>query len=157
VGPKVLIVEDDVRIQQVLCVFLEYSGFEVCGVRDGEEAISVIPEFCPELIVLDLMMQPVSGWEVLHWLRASGQSALQAIPVLILTALTPLAKQVQGFEAGAVEYMTKPMQPSVMVERICTILSLSVEQRLQLQQRRMDEQRMRLEHVHESQAHGFSY
>ena len=156
-GPKVLIVEDDAGIQQVLCVFLEYSGFEVRGVGDGREAMSVIPEFCPQLIVLDLMMRPVSGWEVLRWLRTSGHPALQAIPVLILTALTPLAEQVQGFEAGAVEYITKPVQPSVIVEHICTILALSVEQRMLLQRRRMEEQREKLECVHESQADNFSY
>src|SRR5690242_3952475 len=82
---RILVVEDDADIQHVLCVYLKHSGFEVRGASDGQEAIAAIPEFNPQLIVLDLMMRPVDGWEVLHWLRARRQVAP---PVLVLTALT---------------------------------------------------------------------
>jgi DNA-binding response OmpR family regulator len=153
--PRILVTEDDADIRQVLCFFLKQSGFEVCTASDGREAIDIIPQFRPHLIVLDLMMQPTSGWEVLRWLRdncqGSDEALLPMIPVLVLTALTPLTKQVQGFEAGAVEYVTKPTQPSAIVKRIHTILALSTEQRAMLQRKRIDEQRGILERISASQ------
>jgi len=152
---KILVVEDDAAILQVLCVFLEFAEFEVLGISNGEEAIHVIPEFCPHLIVLDLMMQPVSGFEVLDWLRANHVTP--PLPVLVLTALTQLTEQVHGFEEGAVEYMTKPAQPSALVERIRSILSLSVEERNLLRQKRMDEQRKVVERVYAPQPDEFVY
>ena len=152
---KILVVEDDAAILQVLRVFLEFAEFEVLGISNGEEAIHVIPEFCPHLIVLDLMMQPVSGFEVLNWLRANRVTP--PLPVLVLTALTQLTEQVHGFEEGAVEYMTKPAQPSALVERIRSILSLSVEERNLLRQKRMDEQRRVVERVYAPQPDEFVY
>ena len=152
---KILVVEDDAAILQVLRVFLEFAEFEVLGISNGEEAIHVIPEFCPHLIVLDLMMQPVSGFEVLDWLRVNHVTP--PLPVLVLTALTQLTEQVHGFEEGAVEYMTKPAQPSALVERIRSILSLSVEERNLLRQKRMDEQRKVVERVYAPQPDEFVY
>ena len=152
---KILVVEDDAAILQVLCVFLEFAEFEVLGISNGEEAIHVIPEFCPHLIVLDLMMQPVSGFEVLDWLRANRKTP--PLPVLVLTALTQLTEQVHGFEEGAVEYMTKPAQPSTVVERIRSILSLSVEERILLRYKRLNEQRRVVERVYAPQPDEFVY
>ncbi len=143
---RLLIVEDDPDIQHVVSFFLKRAGFEVYAVSSGQEAIDIIPNYRPDLIILDLMMYPVSGWDVLNWLRA--QHLLTSIPVLLLTALVHLAEQLHGFEEGAVEYLTKPTQPSTIVERVCTLLSLSPEQRQLLQHKRMDEQRMMLERIH---------
>jgi DNA-binding response OmpR family regulator len=106
-------------------------------------------------VVLDLMMQPVNGFEVLNWLRANHLTSL--LPVLVLTALTHVTEQVHGFEEGAVEYMTKPTQPSVLVERINTLLSLSVEQRSHLRHKRMDEQRKVMERLLAPQSDDFVY
>jgi DNA-binding response OmpR family regulator len=153
--PKILVVEDDADIRQILSVFLKHSGFEVRTVSDGQEAIQAIPEFHPSLIVLDLMMQPVSGWDVLRWLQTNHEVASEAIPVLILTALTHIDQQVDGFEAGAVEYMTKPTQPGKLVERIHTILSLSPEQRTMLRRKRIEEQRTVLERIRAPQPDEF--
>lgn len=143
---RILVVEDDVDIQQVLRVYLKHSDFEVCSASDGQEAIRVIPQFCPDLIVLDLVMHPVDGWAVLRWLQAQRQ-LLPPLPVLVLTALNQLAEQVHGFEEGAVEYVTKPTQPGIIVERIRAILDLSVEQRAMLRHKRIDEQRKTLERI----------
>ena len=151
---RILVVEDDANIQHVLCVYLKHSGFEVRGASDGQEAISTIPEFCPHLIVLDLMMRPVDGWEVLHWLRSRRQIAP---PVLILTALTQLEDQVHGFEAGAVEYLTKPTQPRVIVERIRKILALTHEQRKLLQHQLQEQQRKTLDLISAPQPDEFIY
>jgi len=145
--PKILVVEDDADIRQILFVFLKHSDFEVRIVADGQEAIRAIPEFQPNLIILDLMMQPVSGWDVLRWLQTNYEISLEAIPVLILTALTHIDEQVDGFEAGAVEYMTKPTEPGKIVERIHTILSLSAEQRMMRRRKRIEEQRAVLERI----------
>lgn len=142
---RVLVVEDDFDIRQILCVYLRYSGFEVCTASDGLEAIRLIPEFSPNILVLDIMMQPVNGWEVLHWLRARRLNP--PLPVLVLTALYQPEEQVQGFEEGAIEYLSKPTQPDVIVERIRTILGLSMEQRMMLRRKRIDEQRKTLERI----------
>lgn len=151
---RILVVEDDVNIQQVLCVYLKYSGFDVRSASDGQEAIAIIPTFAPHLIVLDLMMRPVDGWEVLHWLRVQQQAAP---PVLVLTALTQLEDQVHGFEAGALEYLTKPTQPGIIVKRIRKILALSSEQRALLQRERSEQQRKTLEMISASQPDEFIY
>ena len=142
---RILVVEDDADILQVLCAFLKCAGFEVRGVPNGQEAIQLVPEFSPQLIVLDLMMQPVNGLQVLEWLRTNR--IIPPLPVLVLTARTHLTEQLQGLEQGAIEYVTKPTQPSTLFERIRHILSLSDEQRSVLRHKRMDEQRRVLERV----------
>jgi DNA-binding response OmpR family regulator len=152
---RILVVEDDADILRVLCVFLEFASFEVRGVTNGQEAIRSIPEFCPHLMVLDLMMQPVDGFEVLNWLRSKRLTP--PLPVLILTALTHVTEQVHGFEEGALEYMTKPTQPSVLVDRINTILSLSAEQRKLLRFQRMEQQRKVMERILSPQSDEFVY
>ncbi len=151
---RILVVEDDANIQHVLCVYLKHSGFDVLGASDGQEAIAAIPKFCPQLIVLDLMMRPVDGWEVLHWLRARRQATP---PVLVLTALTQLEDQVHGFEAGAVEYLTKPTQPRIIVEHIRKILALSHEQRALLQREHQEQQRKTLNLISAPQPDEFTY
>jgi len=143
---KILIVEDEVPIQQVLSFFLRRNGFETLVASNGQEAMEIIPEYNPQLIILDLIMQPGSGWDVLHWMRL--QHLTPRIPVLVISALVHLTEQVQGFEEGAIEYLTKPTQPSVIVERVRTILSLNTEQRLMLQHKRIDERRRVLERIH---------
>ncbi len=152
---RILIVEDEVAIQQVLSFFLKHNGFETLAVSNGQEAIQVIPEFQPDLIILDLLMRPVSGWDVLHWLRA--HQFTPPLPVLVLSALVNLTEQVQGFEEGAIEYITKPTQPSVIVERVSTILSMNSEQRLMLQHKRIDERRKVLERIQAAQMDEFVY
>lgn len=142
---RILLVEDDFDIRQVLHLYLKYYGFEMREAADGQEAIDLIPVYRPDLIVLDIMMQPVDGWEVLHWLRAQRMNP--PLPVLVLTALYQPEQQLQGFEEGAIEYLTKPVQPDIIVERIRTLLQLNTEQRLMLQRKRMDEQRNTLERI----------
>jgi DNA-binding response OmpR family regulator len=152
---RILVVEDEHSIQQVLCFFLQHSGFDVRGVLNGQDAIRVIPEFLPDLIILDLMMRPISGWDVLEWLHAQPFSP--SIPVIVLSALVNLTEQMHGFEQGAIEYMTKPTQPSIIVERVRTLLSMSTEQRMILQHKRLDEQRRTLDRLYAAQSDEFVY
>lgn len=152
---KVLVVEDDVDIQQILCFFLKRVGFDALGISGGQQALEVIPEYHPDLIILDLMMSPVTGWDVLHSLR--DKQLLPSLPIILLTALVQLSEQLQGFEEGAVEYLTKPTQPSIIVERVQTLLSLSVEQRSLLQHKRIDEQRKVLARMNSATKDEFAY
>ncbi len=152
---KVLVAEDEADIRQVLCFFLTHSGFEVLSATNGQDAIRMIPEFAPDLIVLDILMHPLSGWDVLHWLRDNRLTP--PLPVLVLTALSHVSEQMHGFEEGAVEYLTKPIQPSMIVERVRTILSLNSEQRSMLQRKRLDEQRKALERLYAAQPDEFVY
>jgi DNA-binding response OmpR family regulator len=152
---KILVVEDELSIQQVLCFFLNHNGFEVLGVSNGQDAIRAIPEFDPHLIILDLIMRPISGWDVLTWLRMNHTSP--PLPVIVLSALVNLKEQMHGFEEGAVEYITKPTQPSAIVERVRTILAMSTEQRSLLQRKRLDEQRKILARLSTMQRDKFVY
>ncbi len=147
---KILVVEDEADIRQVLCFFLRHSGFDVLDVASGQEAIQVISEYRPHLVVLDLMMQPVTGWDVLRWIHEDYNQP--TLPVLILTARVHFAEQIRGFEEGAVEYVTKPTQPSKVVERIRLLLSLTVEQRLLRQRERIENQRKTLDRMKAAQS-----
>ncbi len=142
---KILVVEDEADIRQVLCFFLRHSGYDVLDVASGEEAIKMIPQYQPHLLVLDLMMPGVSGWDVLRWLHEVQQ--YPTLPVIILTALVHFSDQIRGFEEGAVEYITKPAQPMKVVERVHLLLSLTAEQRLLRQRKRIDDQRKMLERL----------
>lgn len=142
---RILVVEDEASIQQVLCFFLKHQGYIPLGVKNGQEAIRVIPEFKPHLVILDLLMHPVSGWDVLHWMRANR--LLPHIPVLVVSALVHLSEQMHGFEEGAVEYITKPTQPSFIMERVRSLLAMSAEQRSMLHHKRMVEQRRTLDRI----------
>ncbi len=142
---RILVVEDDSDIRQVLSVYLKHSGFEVSCASNGQEALALIVSFKPELVILDIMMRPVNGWEVLQWL--SAQQFTPPVPVLVLTALSRLDEQVHGYEEGAIDYIVKPTQPGAIVDRIHAMLRLSAEQRTLFQRKRIDERRSMLERV----------
>src|SRR5437762_3657351 len=150
---RILIVDDEPAIQQVMCFLFKLHQFEVCGVSGGREAIQMIPEFRPQLIILDLVMRPVSGWDVLEWLHTHRFQ----IPVLVVSALVNLTEQLHGFEKGAVEYITKPTQPSIIVERVRALLDMSTEQRMLLQRQRMDKKRQTLKHLYAAQVDNLTY
>jgi DNA-binding response OmpR family regulator len=152
---KILIVEDEPMIQQVLCILLKHGDFDVLGLSSGQEAMQAVPEFNPHLIILDLLMRPVSGWDVLHWLRANHLTP--HIPVLVISALVHLTEQMHGFEEGAIEYIPKPTQPSIIVERVHALLSMSIEQRRKLHRQRMNEQRRTLTRLSAVQTDEFVY
>jgi DNA-binding response OmpR family regulator len=152
---KILVVEDEPSIQQVLCFFLNHNGFDVLGVSNGQDAIRAIAEFDPQLVILDLLMRPVSGWDVLTWLRVNRPTT--PLPVIVLSALVNLKEQMHGFEEGALEYITKPTQPSAIVERVRTLLAMSTEQRQLLQHKRLDDQRRTLARLAKTQRDEFVY
>lgn len=152
---RILIVEDEPMIRQVLSILLKHRDFDVLGVSSGQEAMLAIPEFNPHLIILDLLMHPVSGWDVLHWLRTNHLTP--HIPVLVASALVHLTEQMHGFEEGAIEYVPKPTQPSIIVERVQALLSMNAKQRSMLHRRRIDEQRKTLARLSAAQSDEFVY
>jgi DNA-binding response OmpR family regulator len=151
---RILVIEDEKPIQQVLCFFLNASGFDAFGVSNSQEAMQAIVEFAPHLILLELVMRPISGWDILNWLRINFAPPP---PVIVLSTLVNLKEQMHGFEEGAIEYITKPTQPSTIVERVRAILAMSVEQRGALRRTRLDEQRKTLARLYPTQRDEFAY
>ena len=115
---RVLIVEDDDTVAEVVATYLDAAGMEVHRCADGGAAITAAASLAPDLIVLDVMLPVLDGIEVLRRLR---QRAIVA-PVLMLTALGEEDDRIRGLEVGADDYLTKPFSPRELVLRVQSIL-----------------------------------
>jgi len=113
----ILIVEDDARLAQLTCEYLQAQGFVVLLERDGSLAVQRILIEQPDLVVLDLMLPGLDGFSICRSVRPSYQG-----PILMLTARTDDADQVQGLEQGADDYVCKPVRPAVLLARIKALL-----------------------------------
>lgn len=113
---KVLLVEDDVQIQELVQYNLEKEGFVVLTASDGEQGLDLAGREKPDLIILDLTLPVLDGYDVCKTLRAQKDTA--AIPIIILSARTDVADKVIGLELGADDYMTKPFSPRELSARI---------------------------------------
>ena len=112
----VLIADDDKEIRQLLSYNLKKDGYQVQLAADGEEVIQMAKELQPDLIVLDIMMPKMDGIECCQRLRAMPEFSQTLIA--ILTARSESYSQIAGFEAGADDYITKPIKPKVLLARI---------------------------------------
>ncbi|HET7450135.1 MAG TPA: response regulator [Gaiellaceae bacterium] len=119
--PLLLIADDDEDILTLVQLRLSRSGFEVIVARDGEEALRLAEERCPDLAVLDWMMPKLSGIEVLRAIRSS--EATSHIPVVLLTARASDSDVQAGLDAGADDYVPKPFSPQELAGRVQTILA----------------------------------
>lgn len=119
--PSVLIVDDEPANLQVLRSILQDS-YQLQFARDGEKALELAHRSRPDLILLDVMMPGMSGLEVCRALKASAETS--AIPVIFVTALADTSDEASGLEAGAVDYITKPVSPAIVRARVKTHLSL---------------------------------
>jgi DNA-binding response OmpR family regulator len=118
---KTVLVVDDHRPLRALCrASLENAGFRVLEARDGEEALASIRAEHPDLILLDIMMPGLSGWEVTSALLADRST--DQIPIVFISAQTELADRLRAFELGAHGYLTKPFDPDVLAETVATVL-----------------------------------
>ena len=117
---KILVVEDEEAIATMIAYNLEKEGFKVETVGDGEEALLVIAERKPDLIILDWMLPSISGVEVCDRLRKREETA--NLPILMLTARGEEADRIQGLDTGADDYMVKPFSPKVLIARINAVL-----------------------------------
>ncbi len=118
---KVLVVDDEDRMRKLISDFLKIKDYEVIEAGDGEQAIDkFFSEKDIALIVLDVMMPKMDGWEVLKTIREHSQ-----VPVIMLTARSEEQDELKGFEYGADEYISKPFSPKILVARIEAILRRS--------------------------------
>ncbi|MGE4271389.1 MAG: response regulator [Desulfitobacterium sp.] len=112
----ILVVDDDELIQELLKFNLEKEGYQVLMASDGSEALSVVEEKVPDLVILDIMLPGMSGLEVCNQLRRVPK--LADLPVIMLTAKGEEIDKVLGLEIGADDYLTKPFSPRELVARI---------------------------------------
>ncbi|WLV24466.1 response regulator transcription factor [Aciduricibacillus chroicocephali] len=117
---KVMIVEDEMAISQVLRVYLEKAGYETVLVADGARALPTFYEENPDLVLLDVMLPHRDGWAILEDIRAEGQC-----PVIMLTALGDVEYRVDGLSQGADDYIAKPFEAVEVVARVQAVLRRS--------------------------------
>ncbi len=114
---EVLIIDDDDHILQILREYFEYENFVVHTAETGQDGLEMIEEISPDLIVLDIMLPEMDGWEVCQKLRPSNQ-----IPIIILSAKTKDSDRIMGLELGADDYVTKPFSPREVVARAKAVM-----------------------------------
>jgi two-component system, OmpR family, alkaline phosphatase synthesis response regulator PhoP len=117
---RILIIEDDRDIVELVRYNLANEGFEVTGVGDGSAGLSVLRKSMPDLLILDLMLPKLPGLEVCKEIRRD--SGLNRLPILMLTARGEEADRVVGLEMGADDYVTKPFSPRELVARVKALL-----------------------------------
>ncbi|MGI5503299.1 response regulator [Lentzea sp. CA-135723] len=118
--PRVLLIEDDEAVREGLSLALTYQGHTVDAVPTGEEGLDLLTSVTPDVVVLDLMLPGVDGFEVCRRIRATGD-----LPIIMLTARNDDIDVVAGLEAGADDYVVKPAQARVLEARIRAVLRRS--------------------------------
>ncbi|MFI5370173.1 MAG: response regulator [Candidatus Eisenbacteria bacterium] len=124
---KILIAEDEPHLRQVLSLQLSAAGFEVFETCDGAQAVERAPVFMPDLVMLDVMMPNMDGYEALRQLRASYLT--RHIPIIMLTARAETEDKLQGLRGGANDYVTKPWESRELLQRVRNALEWSRQQR----------------------------
>ncbi|MBI9086983.1 MAG: response regulator transcription factor [Desulfobacterales bacterium] len=117
---KILVVDDEEDILELVRYNLSREGFAVLGTTSGEEAINVARKEIPDLIILDLMLPGIDGLDVTR--RLKNDAKTQSIPVVMLTAKGEEADVVAGLELGADDYITKPFSPRILIARVKAVL-----------------------------------
>lgn len=147
-APRILIVDDEPGMIEILEINLAHEGYNVTGVLNGPEALVQARANPPALIILDVMMPGMNGWQVLEQLQADPRTA--EIPVVMLTVMAQSEDVVKGLEKGAIEYITKPFHISAVSETVKLVLGKgSWRNRDQHRQRRMAEQRRMMKPLHD--------
>lgn len=126
---KILVVDDDPTMVKLINVNLKLNNYSVIEATSGEQALDVLSEEPLDLVVLDIMMPGVDGWEVLRRIR--GSSETREMPVILVTAKTQDSDVIRGWELGADEYVIKPFNPLLLVEVIKMVLDRSYDERLE--------------------------
>ncbi len=117
---RILVVDDDRQIVRLVRSYLEQSGYATLAAYEGHEALHLIRAERPDLVVLDLMLPGVDGWEITRIVR--GDPALRATPIIMLTARVEDADRIVGLEMGADDYIPKPFNPREVVARVRAVL-----------------------------------
>lgn len=114
---KILVVDDDMHIRELIRVFLEETGMEVLEAADGLEALFMLAEERADLVIMDIMMPNMDGWELCHELQRDYD-----MPLLMLTAKGETKQILKGFELGTDDYLVKPFEPAELVARVKALL-----------------------------------
>ena len=114
---KVLVVDDDVNICELIRLYLEKDGYEVKTVYNGKSGIEAFGEFAPSIVILDIMLPGIDGWQVCRELRKVSN-----IPIIMLSAKGETFDKVLGLELGADDYIVKPFEPKELVARVKAVL-----------------------------------
>lgn len=114
---KILVVDDERQIVDIVRAYLERDGYRVVAAYDGRQALEVAQRERPSLLVLDLMLPEMSGWEVMRSLRKTSEA-----PVIMLTARDDPTDKVVGLELGADDYVVKPFDPKELLARVRAVL-----------------------------------
>ena len=126
---KILVVDDEIYIVHILDFSLGMEGYEVLTALDGEQALEKVRAEHPDLVVLDVMMHKLDGYETCRILKADETT--RHIPIILLSAKGRNADQKVGYDVGADDYITKPFSPRKLVDRINALLGQSHQQRMQ--------------------------
>lgn len=118
---KILIAEDERDIRDLVAFTLRFAGYEVFAAANGEEAVDLAPQVNPDLILMDVRMPRMTGYEACRTIKLNPE--LKDIPVVFLSAKGQEAEIQQGLEAGAEEYLLKPFAPDQLTSRVKTILA----------------------------------
>jgi two-component system OmpR family response regulator len=116
---KILIVDDDPHIRKLVRVILSEEGFSILEAQDGKEALTLLDSEKVNLIILDIMMPNMDGWDLCENIRTYYSDSL---PILMLTAKGETAQKVKGFDLGADDYLVKPFHPTELIARIKALL-----------------------------------
>ncbi|RNB75705.1 response regulator transcription factor [Brevibacillus panacihumi] len=114
---KIMVVDDDPYIRELVRVFLQREGFDIVEAADGQEALARLEHTPADLVVLDIMMPNMDGWELCRELRK-----MYDIPLLMLTAKGETSQKIKGFELGTDDYLVKPFEPAELVVRVKALL-----------------------------------
>jgi DNA-binding response OmpR family regulator len=114
---RILVVEDEPSIREVVSLYLRRAGYQVTVVNDGQEALEFLSSQAPDLVVLDLMLPEVDGLEITRWLRERGDT-----PIIMVTARREERDRIAGLEMGADDYVVKPFSPQELVSRVRAVL-----------------------------------
>lgn len=117
---KILVVEDEKDIQELISYYLKKEGFDVTASADGDAALRLIRQKKYELIILDLMLPKIHGMELCRILKSEGKTS--SIPIIMLTAKSDDFDKVLGLESGADDYITKPFNPKEFIARVKAVL-----------------------------------
>ena len=119
--PRVVIADDDPDIRRLVEMTVTNAGCDVTVASDGEEALERVRESPPDLVILDVLMPRMDGWEVARALKSDPQT--QSVPLMFLTSRGQEHDVLEGFDSGAVDYMVKPFSPRELQVRVRAVLA----------------------------------
>jgi len=120
---KVLIVDDDTNISELISLYLKKEGYQTMEVYDGKEALEVFEDYKPDIVLLDVMLPEVDGYDVCKEIRKINKT-----PIIMLTAKAEVFDKVLGLELGADDYIVKPFDPKELVARVKAVLRRCIKQ-----------------------------